>query len=165
MIRAFVLLFAATGLLLADGGIVLLHQEAGPFVVTVFAAPNPPRAGMIDMSVLIQASETLDPVLDTDVEITLTNGTSQLHARATHEQAQNKMLYAASVPLDQAGDWHYTVAIHGTSVTGVIAIAPAMPQLAAYAGYLALPFVCLAVLALHQWLLSRRHDRLRHNRT
>jgi hypothetical protein len=150
--RTIVLLFAATGLLLADGGIVLLHQEVSPYVVTVFASPNPPRAGMVDMSVLVQTSDTQDPVLDTDVRITLTNGISKVHAQATHEQAQNKMLYASSLPLDQPGDWRYTVTIRGVSVAGVIAVAPQIPKPAAYAGYLALPFICLAILALHQWL-------------
>jgi hypothetical protein len=163
--RTLLLLLATAAFLFADGGIVLLHQDAQQFVVTVFASPNPPRAGMVDISILVQTADALDPVLDTDVRLTLTNGTSQIHARATHQQAQNKMLYAASLPLDQAGDWSYTVTIHGISVNGVIAVAPQMPKPAAYAGYLALPFVCLAIFALHQWLLSRRHNCLRHNRT
>ena len=61
--RAIVLRLAATALLFADGGIVLLHRNAPPYVVTVFASPNPPRAGMIDMSVLVRSGDTLDPVL------------------------------------------------------------------------------------------------------
>lgn len=154
--RAFALLLMGTGLLLADGGIVLLHRDAGPYVVTVFASPNPPRSGTIDMSVLVQMSETLDPVLDAAVPIALTNGSSEIHALATHAQAQNKMLYAASVLLERPGDWRYTVTIDGSSVAGVIAIAPEMPKAAAYAGYLALPFFCLAILALHQWLSLNR---------
>jgi hypothetical protein len=154
--RAIVLRLAATALLFADGGIVLLHRNAPPYVVTVFASPNPPRAGMIDMSVLVRSGDTLDPVLDTDVQIALTNGSSQIHAHTTHEEAQNKMLYAASVPLDRAGDWHDTVAIHGIQVEGVIAVAQPMPKPATYAGYLAFPFVCLSILALHQWLHLRR---------
>lgn len=150
--RPLALLLIASGLLPADGGIVLLHREAGPYAVTVFASPSPPRTGTIDMSVLVQTSETLDPVLDAAVPIVLTNGSSEIRALATHAQAQNKMLYAASVLLDRPGDWRYKVTINGISVAGVIAVAPQMPKAAAYAGYLALPFFCLAILALHQWL-------------
>jgi hypothetical protein len=157
--RIPILLLAFAPVLLADGGMVLLHREAAPFVVTVFASPTPPRAGMIDLSVLLQTSETLDPVLDAEVQLVLENGGSNIRAIATHDQTQNKMLFAASVHLDHPGDWRYSVIVkNAITVDGIIAVSPEQPRLAAYAGYLALPFVCLAIFALHQWLsLSRRH--------
>ena len=56
MPRLFACLFLVTSARLqADGGTVLLHKESPPFVVTVFASPNPPRAGACDISVLVQA--------------------------------------------------------------------------------------------------------------
>ena len=163
--RLFTLLLASASLVLADGGVVLLHQEITPLVVTVFAAPVPPRAGMIDLSLLLQTSETLDPVLDADVQFTLTNGSSQIRAQATHARTQNKMLYAASVVLSTQGDWRYTATAQTAkdaspvSVSGIITVGPPEPKWTEYAGYLALPFVCLAVFALHQWL---RWGRARH---
>lgn len=156
-----VLIFAAASLpsmLLADGGAVLLHQEIPPLAITLFASPTPPRAGMIDLSVLLQTVETLDSVLDADVQLTLVQGSDRIQTRATHDQTQNKILYGATVRLGNPGDWRYTVTVRtagsvaSVSATGVISVAAAEPKWTAYAGYLALPFVCLAIFALHQWL-------------
>jgi len=159
------LLLAASARLLADGGLVLLHQQSPPFVITVFESPTPPRSGPIDLSVLVQASETLEPVLDADVQIELTRDGSQIQARATHDQTQNKLLYAASVDLDDPGAWRYTVSVQAAdralkpiAVSGDLAVAPEQPKLAAYGSYLALPFFCLAIFALHQWLRWRQRE-------
>ena len=163
--RRLLLLFTAASLLMADGGVVLLHQEIPPLAITVFAAPVPPRAGIVDLSVLLQTVETLDSVLDADVQLTLTNGADRIQTRATHDQTQNKMLYAASVRLENPGDWRYTVAVRTPrdgspmSVSGVISVAAAEPKWTAYAAYLALPFICLAIFALHQWLRWGRNKR------
>lgn len=159
------LLLAASARLLADGGLVLLHQQSPPFVITVFESPTPPRAGAIDLSVLLQASETLEPVLDAEVQIELAKDGSHLQVRATRDQAQNKLLYAASVDLDDPGAWRYSVSVRtagGASrpitVSGNIAVAAEQPKLAAYGSYLALPFFCLAIFALHQWLRWRQRE-------
>src|ERR1700761_4793694 len=37
-----------------DGGAMLLHQDAGAFTVTLFAAPQPLQVGTADFSVLVQ---------------------------------------------------------------------------------------------------------------
>lgn len=157
--RLPLLLLAAVSLLRADGGAVLLHQEAGPWIVTVFLSPAPPRAGSLDLSVLLQRTGSTDPVLDAPVQLRLTHGDSAILAPATHARAQNKMLYAATVPLDEPGDWRYSVTIGSqpsVTVSGSMAVAPREPKLEAYSGYLAFPFVCLAVFALHQRLRYAR---------
>jgi hypothetical protein len=152
------LLLATSARLLADGGMVLMHQQTPPFAITVFASPTPPRAGLLDLSVLLQSSETLEPVLDADVNIELTKNGSRVQARATRDHAQNKLLYAASVQLGDPGEWRYTVSVRTATApvtfTGVIAVATEQPKLAAYWSYLVLPFLCLAIFALHQ---SRTH--------
>jgi hypothetical protein len=165
-VRIATLLLATASMLPADGGVVLMHREIGPFLITVFGSPSPPRAGTIDLSVLLQTDDAPDPVLDADVQFTLTNGRSQLQARAAPDGTQNKMLYAASVRLDEPGEWHYTVSVRPARnmsapvlVAGVIAVAPGEPKAAAYAGYLALPFICLAIFALHQWLRYSKRPR------
>src|SRR5262245_5830682 len=38
----------------ADGGAEQFERSAGPFVVTVFTTPSPLRAGLVDISLLIQ---------------------------------------------------------------------------------------------------------------
>jgi hypothetical protein len=157
--RTLTVFFATAYLLLADGGSVLLYRESPPFIVTVFASPTPARAGVIDLSVLLQATDTLDPVLDADVRFLLSNGADRIQARASHREAQNKMLYAASVLLDHPGRWQYTVSIAPARgslppaiATGTIAVAEGEPKLEAYRIYVAFPFACLAVYAVHQRL-------------
>jgi hypothetical protein len=142
-------------LVLADGGAVLSRQESGPFVVTVFAAPVPLRAGPIDLTILVQMRNTLQPVLDAQVSLQL-HGSSETVVAASRSKAQNKLLYAATLQLPQPGEWKYTVSIQ--SVTGHTAISGAFqagqpaPPLASYAFYLAIPFILIAIFALHQWL-------------
>ncbi len=157
----WVLLLAGSSHLLADGGMVLQHVEKAPFVLTVFVSPTPSRVGLIDVSVLVQSGETLEPVLNADVVIALTKGDSRIEARATRDQAQNKLLYAASVRLNDPGEWRYTVSINRAVVSGLMSVAPEQPKLAAYWSYLALPFPVIALFALNQFL-ERRHKELFH---
>jgi len=158
--RTLALALLTATLACADGGVVLQHREAAPFVVTVFESPASPRAGTVDLSVLVQTPEALEPVLDAAVEVALRQGDSEVVARATHDQAQNKLLYATSVQLNQPGTWHYLLlvkkAAESTTVSGDIAISEGEPKLTGYAGYLALPFVCLVLFAIHQALRARK---------
>jgi len=85
--RVVILAALAARMLLADGGAVVLRQTSGPFVVTAFLAPG-------DLSVLVQDAKSLDPILDADVTIAFDGAP----LRATHGQAQNKLLYAALAP-------------------------------------------------------------------
>ena len=98
-------------------------------------------------------------MLDADVHVEFTKGGPPIQVRATHDQAQNKLLYAASVHLDDPGEWHFTVSVRAVTVAGVLAVAPRQPKLAAYWSYLALPFLWMAIFAIHQWL--RREKQLR----
>jgi hypothetical protein len=147
-----------TSPLFADGGVVLSRQESSPFVVTVFAAPVPLRAGPIDVTVLVQRRGALEPVLDANVSIRL-DADSQIVAAATRSQAQNKLLYAATLNLPHPGPWKYTVSVKSpagqATIFGGFQAAETAPPLAAYAFYLAIPPVLIAVFVLHQWLLRR----------
>ncbi len=144
--------------LFADGGAVLSRQESSPFVITVFAAPVPLRSGPIDLTVLVQTRVALEPVLDANVSIRL-DGDSQIVAAATRSQAQNKLLYAATLNLPHPGTWKYTVSVKSragqVTISGGFQAADPAPPLAAYAFYLGIPPVLIAIFVLHQWL-SRR---------
>ncbi len=65
--------------LFADGGAVLSRQESGPFVITLFAAPVPLRSGPIDLTVLVQTRDTLEPVVAAEVSIRL-EGASEMRS-------------------------------------------------------------------------------------
>lgn len=150
--RAIAILLGLSPALLADGGVMQSRQEAGPFVITVFAAPA-------ELSVLVQNRETLEPDLDATVSIRLQHGDSDVTVQATREQAHNKLLRAAAVNLDQPGEWRYTMTVNQVSITGTMNVPPAAPKLASYWSYLAFPPVCIALFAVHQRLRARQTRR------
>lgn len=92
----------------ADGGAVVLSGHSLNTVVTVFATPAPLRAGPADFSVLVQDAKN-SPVLNANVMLNFSSGADRLNVRATHVQAVNKLLYAATVDLPRAGRWHIQV--------------------------------------------------------
>ncbi len=162
MVRALpiTLLLTTATRLSSDGGAVILHRENGPFAITVFASPTPARAGIIDLSVLLQSSDSRQSILDGTVEVEFSQGGQIVRAAATHSQAQNKLLYAVPIRLNKPGEWNYKMTIRKstqtTEVADVIRLASEPTRFAEHAGLLAFPFVCLAVLALHQWLSVRK---------
>lgn len=132
--------------LFADGGSVQLRREAGPYLITVFTAPG-------DISVMIQNRTSLQPVLDADVSIRI--GDTQLHA--THQQAQNKLLYAAPLAAEEPGKLDFTIDVnHGSIVSGKLNIAQPTPMLASNWEYLAVPPVFILLFAVREWLVRRR---------
>ena len=147
----------------ADGGVVRLSQAAGPFTITVFTAPTPLRAGPIDVSVLVQDGRTGDAIDDAAIEVVLRgrdDPSQAVRASALHEQATNKLLYAALLDLPAAGGWHVTVDVAHAGATATVGVdveaEPALPPWRAYWPYFALPPLALALYALNQWLTLRR---------
>ena len=143
----------------ADGGTVQLREASGPFVVTVFTAPEPLRAGPIDTSVLVQDRETGRVILDATVNLAVqpAAGTSpRFQARATHAQARNKLLQAATIDIPAAGWWTIQISVSRDGAQAVLAtkllVLPAAPRLAGIWPFLILPPVAIALFALHQAL-------------
>src|SRR5882672_5958460 len=148
----------------ADGGLVALHQEVGRFVVTVFTAPGPLRAGPVDISVLVQDRASGQPVLDGEVFVRLKmEGATTLVERATREVAQNKLLYAALMNLPEAGQWELEVTIkqgeETASILGQVSAAGPTPFWLSYWRGLLLPPIVIAVFALNQRLKRRSTHR------
>jgi hypothetical protein len=134
---------------------VLTSERAGPFVVTVFAAPSPVAVGPADVSVMVQDAASGRPVVDARVTLTLKgeDGAAAL-ADATRDGAQNKLLYAAPVELTSPGRWQVEVTVSrgadSATVVGMIPVAPAPPPFVSYWPYFALPPAAVAVFAVHQ---------------
>jgi hypothetical protein len=144
----------------ADGGIVALHQVAGPFVVTVFSPPVPLRVGPVDISALVQYRANWQPVLDGEIFIRLRKqGGMTVGGRATREVAQNKLLYSALMNLPEAGRWELEVTIkqgkETASVLGQVSASAPRPFLLSYWRSLSLPPVVIILFALNQWLKLR----------
>ena len=59
---------------------MLLHQDAGAFTITLFAAPQPLHTGAADLSVMVQDRSSgevlLDPVIDLTVAPETANATA-----------------------------------------------------------------------------------------
>ena len=150
------LLVLAAALLFADGGAVLLRQQSGPFLITVFGAP---QVGPTDFSVLVQNASDRSPVLDADVDIAVARNL----APATHRQAINKLLYAASIKFFRAGSYSMRIRAsrngEGGSISGNITVAPATPSWIAFWPYYALVPAAVLLFALNQRLKEIRAKR------
>jgi hypothetical protein len=158
------LLLALSSWAQADGGLVQLHQAAGPFVVTVFAAPNPPRVGLLDVTVLAQDGADGRVALDVEVFVRLRSaGGTVVMGRATREASQNKSLYSASMNLPEAGRWEMEVTIKrgeiAASALGQLSVLAPAPLLLSYWRSLSLPWVIIILFALNQWLKGRAVSR------
>jgi hypothetical protein len=148
--------------LFADGGTVQLRKEAGALLITVFTSPSPLSAGPVDFSLLLQTRNGLEPVLDADVSMRLRTDASdtEIQARPTRQQAQNKLLYAAPVTLSESGKWRLALTIfrngERTDATGTIDVAPAPEKPLSYWSYIAFPPVMIALFVVRERLISRK---------
>jgi hypothetical protein len=172
-----------------DGGIVHLRETRGPFSVTVFVSPEVVSGGLTDVSVLVQSQKNGDVVLDADVNLSLippegvamnesdpfcgpSGGTvfqsanatpDSLTVRATRDQASNKLLYAALLRLDAAGNWKLHVAVsHNSDSADFDCLLPVTTPSARLSGlwpYLAFPPIAIAAFALNQKLRRKSLER------
>lgn len=123
-----ILLLLLTGILLpapllAHGGVGVQHLDnvpAGPFRVYVWSDPEPPQVGEYHITVALTENIEGDstglaggPVLDAVVAVELTHVESgqTLSARATHDDALNKLFYEASFEPARQGNWSVRVSI------------------------------------------------------
>ena len=163
LLPTLVILAQATAL--ADGGAVQLRKEVGDLVVTVFTSPSPLSVGPVDISVLLQQRNGLEPVLDANVFVFLRDMASdaEFQAHPTREQASNKLLYAAPVIFSKQGKWEITIAVgrngKETGVTGFLEVAPAHDKAVSYAGFIVFPPVMIGLFIVRERLIRRRSQR------
>ena len=104
----------------ADGGLARLVVESGELRLTVFSSPTPLRAGPVDLSVMVQDRETLEPMLDRRVELRLvpSAGGRSLEVAAIRGHSTNRLLYSALVDLPDPGRWRVEVEVTGAREPG-----------------------------------------------
>ncbi|HEX2988087.1 MAG TPA: hypothetical protein VHS06_07955 [Chloroflexota bacterium] len=146
---------------MANGGTIQLsNRPAGPYAVTVYTSPTPIRAGTSDVSVMVQRAGSDELVNDARVVVQAQpigrdGGLSSY--QATHEQATNKLFYAANVALPSEGRWRIGVQVEAAAGLGEVDfetdVAPAglLDSPLLLVQLVALPLI-LAVL----WLGSRK---------
>ena len=87
----------------ADGGVVRAIERDGPFQISAFTSPNPLVAGPVDISLLVQDADTLAPVEEARIEVTIAPRSRTYAAvtlPATAEAATNKLFRACLVDLE-----------------------------------------------------------------
>jgi hypothetical protein len=155
--------FAPCAVVRADGGVVLLCKQSGPYTVTVFATPAPLQAGQVDLSVMVQNTENATPLLDGRVLLKLSKGDQlSINAEARHELAQNRLLYAALVDIPEPGEWKMDVTffrgLESATVQSSMTVMAANSFLLSHWRNLAFPPLVIALFCLQQWLKRRNRQ-------
>ena len=153
----------------ADGGRVRFRRLAGPFVVTLFTAPDPLTKGPADFSVAVERTGTEGLIEDAKVGLILTpldgRGSRQIVLNASHADATSKWLQAANFRIPRPGLWRVTVVVRrGNEIgqcSGEVRVRSAMTSDLAW-DVLPVPLAAL-LFALHE-ALKGKHNRDRHNR-
>lgn len=108
--------------LAADGGRIRLHQQAGPFVVTLFSTPDPLVEGPADFSVAVERAGGQGLVEDAQVTLIFTQPEDPEGTRivvpATHQAATSRFLQAANLQLPRSGSWLVEVIVSAGDQAG-----------------------------------------------
>jgi hypothetical protein len=147
----------------ADGGTVRLSEQRGGYRITVFTSPTPLRAGLVDLSVLVQDAVTGEVASEVQVGIHVVPvGSSGVafHGPATHEAATNKLYYAATFTLPEPGRYAVEVSVGGVRGTAQARIeleaAEPLPSWLALWPWVGWPVLAILLFSLHQLLVRKR---------
>jgi len=145
-----------------DGGTILLHQDAGPFTITLFATPQPLQVGGADLSVMVQDRSSEEVLLDLVIDLSVAPEAEralQQTVRLSRGQASNRLLQAATVHFSRAGKWRLTLLVRrGNDVTSVsteCVVEPDRSRAVLVWFYVLLPAGVILLFVIHQGLRFR----------
>jgi hypothetical protein len=161
-LAALLMLTIGTTAARADGGAMLLHQDAGAFTITLFAAPQPLHTGAADLSVMVQDRSSgeilLDPVIDLTVVPAAASATQQT-VRLTKGQASNRLLQASTVQFSSSGKWRLTLAVRRgndkAQLVTELTVEPDRSRATLVWFYVLLPVAIILLFVIHQALKLR----------
>ena len=135
----------------------LVQAPSGPYQVYAWTNPDPPRAGVVHVTVALVEPATQRPVLDAAVQVVATpdDGGHPVAVLATHENAVIKTYYEADLDLPAAGVWQFTVAHSDAAGSGSASFALDVQPAAANWRPAAIGAV-LAVIAAGAWFVMRK---------
>jgi hypothetical protein len=144
-----------------DGGTLRFSEAKGGYLVSVFTLPAPFRAGIVDISVLVQEAETGAPVPQAQVTVVMSRpDQAPLAYAATSTAATNKLMRAAQFELPTSGSWALSVHVegpHGAVEFGwELEAAEPMPRWRELWPWLGLPGFALVLFAVHRLFVTRR---------
>ena len=158
--RCTILLILFAALLQADGGTVVFHKPAGDFDVTVFSKSEVVRAGLNDLSVMVQRRSDNSTVMNASVLLHLqrtqpTGEIMRLTGIASHAKATNKLLYAATIKIPSTGPWQLNADVssdgHSGTAAGEIEVSQPLPPVANY-----WPYVMMVPLLGIAFIINRK---------
>lgn len=116
------LALGASGSARANGGTLRLARvEAGPYLVSAWTQPDPPRVGQFDVSVAVMRPQDGTPVLDVATTVAAQHAddpTSRVSGPAVRGGGGNFLLYHAELELPQPGRWRVSVAVQAPAGQG-----------------------------------------------
>lgn len=114
----------------------LVNEQAGPYLLSVWVAPDPLRVGTMHVTVAVSEPNedggVGEPVLGAAVRILLSAedslGAAPIGALATHQNAVNRLFYEADLEVGAPGNWRVEVFVDGPAGSGQSAFSmPALP--------------------------------------
>jgi hypothetical protein len=157
VVRLLLAVLLWCGVARADGGTLRLSRTAGPFLVSVFTAPEPLRVGRADVSVLVQKQVNGEVQLGRAVALRLRapDGAEQT-LRASHAMATNRLLQSAQLELSAPGQWHLEIMVdHAGPVACELPVGLRSRLFADHWLPLALPPLCVFLFAWRARLSAR----------
>jgi len=151
LIRILALL--VPGLCLADGGALLLREQAGDRTFSVFTSPAELTAGPVEITVLVEGAGG-QPLVGEPVEVAVTDEAGTVVSKAAEwGGAGNSALAAAPVMVPHAGEWTLRVRDGGREVSRRVKAGEARGRfLSHWRAWLFVP-VLLGLFLWHQWLV------------
>lgn len=143
----------------ADGGTLRARREVGPFTLSVLTSPSPLRAGMLEVSVLVQDRATGEPRPDLPVQLAWwPSGRPELvrSVQAAPGHGASRLLAGARMRLPAAGGWAVEARAPQATLRLDLAVGPPLPPLWTQWKALLIPPLGAALLALHEWLRRQR---------
>ena len=165
-LTAFLLVIGATAAR-ADGGAMLLHQDAGAFTITVFATPQPLQTGDADLSVMVQDRTSGEILLDPIIDLTVApqpGSAAQQTVRLTKGQASNRLLQASTVHFSSAGRWRLILAVRrgddSAQLVTECTVEPDHSRATLVWFYVLLPVGIILLFIIHQVLKLRSEGKV-----
>jgi hypothetical protein len=148
----------------AHGGRVQLAKApAGPYLVSVWTLPDPPRVGSLDVSLAVMEPRTERALLDATARLTATprGGPAGVLAHALERGAGgNPILYHALLDVPAAGPWQVTITVDGPAGSGQVGFDLAVERAPSILWSVA-PGVAVGLALLAWWLMAGRRWRSR----
>ena len=150
-----------------DGGAMLLHQDAGAFTITLFAAPQPLRTGDADLSVMVQDRTSGEVLLDPAIELTVAPESASAApqtVRLAKGQAINRLMQACTVQFSTVGKWRLTLVVRrgndSAQLSTECTVEPDRSRATLVWFYILLPVGIILLFVIHQVLKLRSEGKV-----